>query len=78
MLRGRHRGLPVAIDRAVMLPHEFRDRTPEEAQEGSTISGQSGHLSRASSGSGLGGRECSVLAEERDVTEPSAPIDSEK
>lgn len=24
MLRGRHRGLPVAIDRAVMLPFEFR------------------------------------------------------
>lgn len=23
MLRGRHRGLPVAIDRAVMLPAEF-------------------------------------------------------
>ncbi|KAI0645210.1 cation transport protein-domain-containing protein [Trametes meyenii] len=25
MLRGRHRGLPVAIDRAVMLPYEFKD-----------------------------------------------------
>lgn len=24
MLRGRHRGLPVAIDRAVMLPTEFQ------------------------------------------------------
>lgn len=24
MLRGRHRGLPVAIDRAVMLPKEFQ------------------------------------------------------
>ncbi|KAH9855968.1 cation transport protein-domain-containing protein [Lenzites betulinus] len=24
MLRGRHRGLPVAIDRAVMLPYEFK------------------------------------------------------
>ena len=24
MLRGRHRGLPVAIDRAIMLPHEFK------------------------------------------------------
>lgn len=24
MLRGRHRGLPVAIDRAVVLPFEFR------------------------------------------------------
>lgn len=25
MLRGRHRGLPVAIDRAVMLPSEFQE-----------------------------------------------------
>ena len=25
MLRGRHRGLPVAIDRAVMLPAEYKD-----------------------------------------------------
>lgn len=24
MLRGRHRGLPVAIDRAVMLPYEYK------------------------------------------------------
>jgi len=24
MLRGRHRGLPVAIDRAVLLPFEYR------------------------------------------------------
>lgn len=23
MIRGRHRGLPVAIDRAVVLPYEF-------------------------------------------------------
>lgn len=29
MLRGRHRGLPVALDRAVMLPHEFK-RRPED------------------------------------------------
>ncbi|KAI0785108.1 cation transport protein-domain-containing protein [Abortiporus biennis] len=32
MLRGRHRGLPVALDRAVMLPHEFRKR-PEEKEK---------------------------------------------
>ena len=25
MIRGRHRGLPVAIDRAVMFPKEYRD-----------------------------------------------------
>lgn len=30
MLRGRHRGLPVAIDRAVLLPSEFRDRSTSE------------------------------------------------
>jgi hypothetical protein len=30
MLRGRHRGLPVAIDRAVMLPAEFRREGAEE------------------------------------------------
>ncbi|KAL4252407.1 Potassium transport protein [Abortiporus biennis] len=29
MLRGRHRGLPVAIDRAVMLPIEFRGSSGE-------------------------------------------------
>jgi potassium uptake Trk family protein len=30
MLRGRHRGLPVAIDRAIMLPSEF-EKTDDEA-----------------------------------------------
>jgi hypothetical protein len=29
MLRGRHRGLPVAIDRAIMLPSEF-EKTNDE------------------------------------------------
>ena len=33
MLRGRHRGLPVAIDRAVILPFEFRDAASEENNE---------------------------------------------
>ena len=27
MIRGRHRGLPNAIDRAVMLPFEFKKAT---------------------------------------------------
>jgi len=31
MIRGRHRGLPVALDRAVMLPHEFRRPSDSEA-----------------------------------------------
>jgi hypothetical protein len=37
MLRGRHRGLPVALDRAVMLPHEFRkpDEVTEQVHMGS-------------------------------------------
>ena len=30
MLRGRHRGLPDALDRAVLLPREFEKR-PEQA-----------------------------------------------
>lgn len=30
MLRGRHRGLPVALDRAVMLPSEFRPKEKEK------------------------------------------------
>lgn len=29
MIRGRHRGLPVAIDRAIVLPYEFQ-RTLED------------------------------------------------
>lgn len=27
MLRGRHRGLPVVLDRSIMLPHELQRRT---------------------------------------------------
>jgi len=30
MLRGRHRGLPVAIDRAILLPSEFT-KTKDES-----------------------------------------------
>lgn len=30
MIRGRHRGLPVAIDRAVLLPSEFERYREEE------------------------------------------------
>jgi len=33
MLRGRHRGLPVAIDRAVMLPMEFERYDGDEDHE---------------------------------------------
>ncbi|ORX34133.1 cation transport protein-domain-containing protein [Kockovaella imperatae] len=39
MLRGRHRGLPLAIDRAIILPHEYqqigkKDPAPASAQPG--------------------------------------------
>ncbi|KAJ7496885.1 cation transport protein-domain-containing protein [Mycena latifolia] len=40
MIRGRHRGLPVAIDRAVMLPMEFNrnaDAEPENVEEKSDV-----------------------------------------
>lgn len=30
MIRGRHRGLPVALDKAVLLPHERQDGAEEE------------------------------------------------
>ncbi|KAJ7169106.1 cation transport protein-domain-containing protein [Mycena crocata] len=46
MLRGRHRGLPVAIDRAVMLPMEFNrnsDTEPENIGEGHNTPMASGH-----------------------------------
>ncbi|KAA1472120.1 hypothetical protein DENSPDRAFT_161945 [Dentipellis sp. KUC8613] len=33
MLRGRHRGLPVALDRAVLLPKEFLQRATEKARQ---------------------------------------------
>ena len=35
MIRGRHRALPVAIDRAIMLPHEFEK--PEEERRRQTV-----------------------------------------
>ncbi|KAF5393461.1 hypothetical protein D9757_000476 [Collybiopsis confluens] len=35
MLRGKHRGLPVAIDRAVMLPSEYRRHDERDAEEAS-------------------------------------------
>lgn len=37
MLRGRHRALPVAIDRAIMLPHEFKkDEDSESTHDNSS------------------------------------------
>uniref|UniRef100_A0A0W0GBM9 Putative potassium transporter n=1 Tax=Moniliophthora roreri TaxID=221103 RepID=A0A0W0GBM9_MONRR len=33
MVRGRHRGLPVAVDRAVMLPHELMQQRERRAKE---------------------------------------------
>ncbi|KAH9983705.1 cation transport protein-domain-containing protein [Russula compacta] len=33
MLRGRHRGLPVALDRAIVFPTEFADKVSERVKE---------------------------------------------
>jgi hypothetical protein len=33
MLRGRHRGLPVALDRAIVFPTEFADKASEKVKE---------------------------------------------
>lgn len=33
MLRGRHRGLPIALDRAILLPHEFQLRSQQTQQQ---------------------------------------------
>ncbi|KAF5317199.1 hypothetical protein D9611_004011 [Ephemerocybe angulata] len=37
MIRGRHRGLPVAIDRAVMFPSEYQDPDKKDADDDSAI-----------------------------------------
>jgi hypothetical protein len=33
MLRGRHRGLPVALDRAIVFPTEFMRKASEKVKE---------------------------------------------
>jgi hypothetical protein len=33
MLRGRHRGLPVALDRAIVFPTEFTHKASEKVKE---------------------------------------------
>jgi len=45
MIRGRHRGLPVAIDRAVLLPHEFRVLTSESGENGNATDDTTPHAS---------------------------------
>lgn len=50
ILRGRHRSLPVAIDRAILLPSDLehndgRDEIPADARS---------HLTQTSQGAGLG------------------------
>ena len=37
MIRGRHRALPVAIDRAIMLPHEFEKAEEERRRQTSDV-----------------------------------------
>lgn len=61
MLRGRHRGLPAAIDKAVMLPLDF-DKEEEENDESedegddarSGLRGASGGSLRGAEGAGIG------------------------
>ncbi|KAH7102157.1 cation transport protein-domain-containing protein [Auriculariales sp. MPI-PUGE-AT-0066] len=40
MIRGRHRGLPVAIDRAVMLPSEFRKPSEQPMEDDYVVVGE--------------------------------------
>jgi len=47
MLRGRHRGLPVAIDRAVMLPLEFQKSDDDFADERSDHPSETDHTAPA-------------------------------
>ncbi|KAF5357330.1 hypothetical protein D9758_005883 [Tetrapyrgos nigripes] len=61
MLRGRHRGLPVAIDRAVMLPMEFKqfdenDDTFSFSRYNDTTDTHIGHSSASASGNALSGK----------------------
>lgn len=58
MLRGRHRGLPVAIDRAVMLPAEYRRQA-----ETSTYDDQGSSFARPASNHFTQGREATPLRE---------------
>jgi len=48
MIRGRHRGLPVAIDRAVLLPHEFRVLTSEGGENGHSLATDDNTIPHAS------------------------------
>nr|XP_019014907.1 potassium ion transporter [Kwoniella pini CBS 10737]OCF53688.1 potassium ion transporter [Kwoniella pini CBS 10737] len=70
MLRGRHRGLPVAIDRAVMLPKDFtaaeetafeEERSRRASRRGSMFEGDLFSTRRASFNtlSGMAGRDLS-------------------
>jgi hypothetical protein len=42
MLRGRHRGLPVAIDRAVLLPSEYEEHDNSDNEGSDDIIGNGG------------------------------------
>ncbi|KAL5504739.1 hypothetical protein ACEPAH_7402 [Sanghuangporus vaninii] len=76
MIRGRHRGLPVAIDRAVMLPFEFKKAVgyPED-NEITTVTEPDGHkperiLEETEPESGLGpGQESEDLNQVRSIVD---------
>ncbi|KAF9268582.1 TrkH-domain-containing protein [Marasmius fiardii PR-910] len=74
MLRGRHRGLPVAIDRAVMLPQEFQkhdEAINDDAASQFYARSTSRHPAHFS-GSHMR-REPSIVEEYRDESETRSP-----
>ncbi len=63
MLRGRHRGLPIALDRAVLLPYEFIKHT-----EGGRHSRSADHTERITAQEAVN-VECIEDGGEKDVTD---------
>ncbi|KAF7351072.1 Potassium transport protein [Mycena sanguinolenta] len=55
MIRGRHRGLPIAIDRAVMLPMEFAPPSDSDAQQPTAVEEDHGISNRQAPGNASSG-----------------------
>jgi len=49
MIRGRHRGLPNAIDKAIMLPHKVPEDRPHEPSRARLLSSSRGVRDREGS-----------------------------
>ncbi|WRT64079.1 uncharacterized protein IL334_001007 [Kwoniella shivajii] len=76
MLRGRHRGLPVAIDRAVMLPKDFTaaEETAFEEERSRRASRRGSVLSEDVFGSGRRGSFGNLSAIGRDLSPVHGPL----